>query len=146
MNSKHLVPALLCLSVSAPALAGSMALRPGLWHFSTTSEYPGTPYSAPPLDFKRCLTKKQAERPWAHLGKPGKQACTYTHAKISGNKATWTMECHESGSRMTGTGSAVASDSKHFSSVAHFLMHSGGYTMKLVATTTGQWLGASCGH
>ena len=146
MNIKRLIIILAAVIVpSVSALAGGMTLRPGLWQFSSRSEYVGTSFSSPLISYKRCLTKKQSQNPWTHMSKPGKQHCVFTHEKVVGNKATWTMECRESGSKMTGTGSAIASDPEHFSSVAQFLAHSDGETMKLKATTTGKWLSASCG-
>lgn len=76
------------------AVKGKM--KPGLYDYKMTMEMPGMPagMGGRPFAFQHCVTQKDIDEGGFAKGKdPNQQNCEVKDFKMSGNTASYTMEC-----------------------------------------------------
>lgn len=88
-----------CLSIfafSVVVFAAGPNVHDGLWEIIITMEMPGMPAGMPfggqPIKQTHCYTKKELEDNKNTVPKSNEE-CKITDYKLSGNKATWSMQC-----------------------------------------------------
>jgi len=134
------------LAVPLAGDAASTKLEPGLWETTAKTQMMGTSFSPPAQTHRSCLTREQAEHPWRQLQASKSEDCEFTNVEVSGQSASWKMECDGQGGHMIGTGKATFTDPKHMNGVVHMLMHASGQDMKVNIETQGHWVGADCSN
>lgn len=83
---KKIAIILLACPLAQPALAAQPA-QEGLWEYSVQMEMPGMP--SHPMTHRVCLSSKEMEEGPV----PKDQNCKVMNYKLSGQTATWQMEC-----------------------------------------------------
>lgn len=104
--------ALLALPLAASAAAPQ---KPGRWETTVTMEMPGM--SLPPVTTAVCLTKEDVEHPERALPKLGESGCSVSNYKVTGNTATWSMQCKTPQGSMSGKGSITYTESSYTGSM-----------------------------
>jgi hypothetical protein len=148
---KRLVIAALACSVALPAFAQDNPfagmkgkMKEGQWEYRMEmGAVPGMPpgMKMPPMTFSKCLTAKDIEQGGAgqREGKMPEQ-CKVSNMKVSGNEASYTMECTRDPKMKADVKMTFQGDS--FSMKQDILMDRGGQMMPMSQTMTGRYLGA----
>jgi hypothetical protein len=148
MKSK-LVTAL-ALAAALPALAQDNPwagmkgkIKEGMWEYKMEmGAMPGMPkgMTMPPMTFSRCLTSKDIES-GAATSKDGKmpEGCAVTNMKVSGNSATYTMECSKEPKMKADVAMQFQGDS--FTMKQDIVMDHGGQKMPMTHNMQGRYTG-----
>lgn len=143
--------AALALAVAVPALAqdnpfGAMKgkIKEGQWDYTMEmGAMPGMPagMKMPPQNFSRCLTAKDIES-GAATSRDSKmpEGCTVKNMKVSGNDASYTMECTKEPKMKADVKMAFQGDG--FTMKQDIVMDHGGQKMPMQTTMTGKYKGA----
>ena len=149
---KRLVIAALACSIALPALAQDNPfagmkgkMKEGQWEYRMEmGAVPGMPpgMKMPPMTFNKCLTSKDIEQGGAGQ-REGKmpEHCKVSNMKISGNNASYTMECTKDPKMKADVKMTFQGDS--FTMKQDVVMdRGGGQMMPMSQTMTGRYLGA----
>ena len=140
-----------CCTLAAPAIAQDNPfagmkgkIKEGMWSYTMEmGAMPGMPagMKMPPMTFNRYLTAKDIESGGA-TSKDGKmpEQCTVKNMKMSGNNATYTMECTKDPKMKSDVNMNFTGDS--FTMKQDIEMDHGGQMMKMQQTMTGKYMGA----
>lgn len=141
---KSLKCLVLSVGVSAfgVAFAGGASVQPGLWEIHDKVVMHGVPYSPPPQTYKECVTATEAKNFWRDLQHNKDKNCRYTDVKISGNRASWHMQCNGKGGATQGTATAVIDGPTRYHAASDMTSSAGGRSFKIHVETTGRRLGA----
>lgn len=96
---------LVSLFFSLSVYAAGADMKEGLWEISINMEMPGVPFAMPPIKQNHCYTKKELEDGKNAVPKSDEQ-CKVTDYKLSGNKASWAVQC-KGENAMSGTGEII---------------------------------------
>jgi hypothetical protein len=147
---KSVVAIAACL-LALPALAADNPfagmkgkMKEGMWQYTMKmGNVPGMPagMKMPPMTFSRCLTAQDIEQGGA-TQREGKmpEGCTVKNMKMSGNNASYTMECTKDPKMKSDVKLTFAGDS--FTMNQDMEMDRGGQMMKMQQTMTGKYTGA----
>jgi hypothetical protein len=149
---KHAIAVLACaLALALPALAQDNPfagmkgkMKEGQWEYRMEmGAMPGMPagMKMPPMTFSKCLTAKDIEQ--GGVGqKDGKmpEQCKVSNMKVSGNNASYTMECTRDPKMKADVKMTFQADS--FTMKQDIVMDHGGQAMPVSQTMTGKYLGA----
>ena len=145
---KKLLLAAACCTLALPALAadnpwGAMKgkMKEGQWEYTMKMTMPGMPGGGMTMPgFKQCITAAQIES--GGVGqKEGKmpEQCSVRNMKVSGNTATYTMECTKDPKMVSDVSMTFAGDS--FTMKQNTTMDQGGQKMQMVNDMTGKYVG-----
>ncbi|HEX5129570.1 MAG TPA: DUF3617 family protein [Usitatibacter sp.] len=146
---RHAVALVSCF-VALPALADDNPfagmkgkMKEGMWQYTMEmGSIPGMPQGMkmPPMNFSRCLTAQDIEKGGA-TQKEGKvpENCTVKNMKMSGNNASYTMECTKDPKMKSDVKMTFQGDS--FTMHQDIEMDRGGQMMKMTQTMTGKYTG-----
>jgi hypothetical protein len=89
--------AVLLLAAASLLLAASPDMQPGKWNVTMKMEMTGAPFPMPPITFTQCITKDDLNDPKKTVPNSSKDKsnCEVKDYKMSGNKATWRMQCKD---------------------------------------------------
>ena len=147
---KKIALAALACTVALPALAQDNPfagmkgkIKEGMWQYDMQmGAMPGMPagMKMPPMTFSRCLTAKDIES-GAATSKDGKmpEGCTVKNMKMSGNNASYTMECTKEPKMTADVKMTFAADS--FTMKQDVVMDHGGQKMPMTNNMTGKYTG-----
>ena len=142
--------AALAFAVAVPALAqdnpfASMKgkIKEGMWEYNMEmGAVPGMPagMKMPPMTFNKCLTAKDIEAGGA-TSKDNKmpEGCAVKNMKVSGNSATYTMECTKEPKMKADVAMTFAGDS--FKMKQDIVMDHQGKPMPMTHNMTGKYTG-----
>ncbi|MCE1170154.1 MAG: DUF3617 domain-containing protein [Azovibrio sp.] len=106
---KKILLTLLGLGFTLPTFAAQPA-KAGLWEYSFRMEMPGMPTQ--PMTHKVCQSAQDMEASPV----PQDDHCKLKNYKLSGNTATWQVECQgEAGEKMSGEGSVTFQNDSAYS-------------------------------
>jgi len=88
---------------AATLFAASPDMKTGKWEVTMKMDMPDAPFPMPPITFTQCITKDDLKDPKKTVPNSSKKKsdCEVKDYKMSGNKATWRMQCKDGS---TGTG------------------------------------------
>ena len=135
-------------AVSSAAFAGPFdqfkgKMKEGLYEYKMQMEIPGMPagMGKQAMTFQNCVSQKDIDQGGFGKGKEGKQPenCEVRDMKMSGNTATYTMECKgaapmKADNRITFTDNGFNMDMK-------MAMNQGGQVMNMTQKMEGRYLG-----
>lgn len=148
---KRIAFAALACSVVLPAAAQDNPfsgmkgkIKEGNWEYKMEmGAVPGMPagMKMPPMTFTKCLTAKDVES-GAVGQKDGKmpEGCTVKNMKMSGNNASYTMECTKEPKMKADVDMTFTGDG--FTMNQNIVMDHGGQKMPMQHKMTGRYLGA----
>jgi len=146
---KSLLPAaVIACSIALPLLAQDNPfagfkgkMKEGNWEYKSQMEgVPGMPAGMGAMTFNHCLTAQDVER--GGVGsKDGKMpdGCTVKNMKMSGNTASYTMECTKDPKMTVDSTITFAGDS--FNMKQKMAMNQGGQMMNMTQSMTGRYTG-----
>jgi hypothetical protein len=119
-------------------------IKEGQWEYTMEmGAIPGMPQGMkmPPMTFNKCLTAKDIESGGA-TSKEGKmpEQCSVKNMKMSGNTASYTMECTKDPKVKSDVNMTFQNDG--FVMKQDMVMDHGGQPMKMQQTMTGRYMGA----
>ena len=119
-------------------------IKEGQWEYTMEmGAIPGMPQGMkmPPMTFSKCLTAKDIESGGA-TSKEGKmpEQCSVRNMKMSGNNASYTMECTKDPKVKSDVNMTFQNDG--FVMKQDMVMDHGGQPMKMQQTMTGRYMGA----
>lgn len=147
MNRTLLAAAVAC-AIALPAAAQDNPfagfkgkIRDGNWEYKMQMEgVPGMPAGMGGMTFNRCITPNDVEGGgFANKGGKMPDGCTVKNMKMSGNTATYTMECTKE-PKMT-VDSTITFGSDSFTMKQAMDMDQGGQRMKMNSTMNGRYTG-----
>ena len=118
-------------------------MKPGLYDYKMTMEMPGMPagMGGRPFSFQHCVTEKDISEGGAIKGKdPNSKDCEIKDFKMSGNTATYNMEC-KGAHPMKGDAKITFMDNG-FNSDVKMTMNQGGQVMNVSQKMEGRLVGA----
>lgn len=118
-----LLPAVLCTA----AFADPSPMQPGLWEITSEMDMPGMPMKLPPQTVQHCYTAADLAQGQNSVPQSGDSNCKMTDYKVSGNTATWTMEC-TGPTAMHGTGTMTSTATSYSGSMHSVMQGPGGNT------------------
>jgi len=137
-----------CCTLAFPALAADNPfagmkgkMKEGQWEYTmkmTMAGLPGGSMNVP--GFKQCVTADQLEK--GGVGqKEGKmpEGCSLKNVKVSGNTATYTMECTKEPKMVSDVSMTFSGDT--FTMKQNTIMDQGGQKMTMVNDMTGKYVG-----
>ncbi len=106
MKTVVIVLAAVLVLAAAPLFAAPPLMQDGQWEISIKMEMPGMPFAMPPTTYTQCITKDDAKdaKKTVPRSPDKKNDCEVKDMKMTGNKATWTMQCKDGS---TGSGEMV---------------------------------------
>jgi hypothetical protein len=140
----------LAAALALPALAADNPfagmkgkMREGMWQYTMEmGNVPGMPQGMkmPPMTFSRCLTAQDIEQGGA-TQREGKmpEGCSVKNMKMSGNTASYTMECTKDPKMKSDVNMTFQGDG--FTMKQDMEMDRGGQMMKMQQTMTGKYTG-----
>lgn len=152
--NRSLVAALAACSLALPALAQDNPfaglkgkIREGNWEYRSQMEsMEGMPpgMKMPEMTFTQCITAKDVEK-GGFASKDGKMpdGCSVKNMKVSGNGASYTMECVKDPKMTVDSDITFGADS--FVVKQKMSMSQGGQTRKMAQTMTGRYTGPCAG-
>lgn len=140
--------ALLACAFALPALAQDNPwagmkgkIKEGQWEYTMKMQMPGMPGGGMTMPaFRQCITAKDIES--GGMGqKDGKMpdGCSVRNMRVSGNNATYTMECTKEPKMVSDVNMTFAGDS--FTMKQNTTMDQGGQKMNMVNDMTGRYVG-----
>ena len=117
-------------------------MKPGLYDYKMTMEMPNMPpgMGGRPFTFQHCVTEKDISEGGALKGKdPNSRDCEIKDFKMSGNTATYTMEC-KGQTQMKGDAKITFMDNG-FNSDVKMTMNQGGQVMNVSQKMEGRLVG-----
>jgi hypothetical protein len=137
-----------CCTLAFPALASDNPfagmkgkMKEGQWEYTMKMTMPGLPGGGMTVPgFKQCVTADQIEK--GGVGqKEGKmpEGCALKNVKVSGNTATYTMECTKEPKMVSDVSMNFSGDS--FTMKQNTIMDQGGQKMTMVNDMTGKYVG-----
>jgi hypothetical protein len=132
MKLRTLALCALVLALALPAFAAGM--KAGKWQITIQMDMPGMPMKMPPINLTRCVTQAEADKPEPPKAKKDDD-CAISDYNLTGNTATWKVECKKQ--NMTGTGKMTFS-ADSYEGENQFKMGDMAMTQKF----TGKYLGA----
>jgi hypothetical protein len=121
-------------AAAAVAQAPKSPQKPGKWQVKVETDMPGLPMKIPPVTMDVCLTEADLADPQKAVPKDAKSDCKVTDYKVTGNTATWAMDCPSQ--KMKGTGEATYSGDS-YTMVTKMKMDG----QDMSAKYSGKWLG-----
>lgn len=123
-----------CILISS---AQSQQMRPGKWEVTSTSEMTGMPMQMkiPPVTFSLCVDKQIPDKPPIAADK----SCKFSNYKLSGEVATWKMDCGGHG-KMSGEGS-IQFKGDTYTGSSILTMSMGGMSVQMKNNYSGKRLG-----
>lgn len=116
-------------------------MKEGEWEYTMKMSMPGMPGGGMAMPgFRQCVTAAQIEK--GGLGqKDGKMpdGCSIRNVKVSGNNASYTMECTKDPKMVSDVQMSFSGDS--FSMKQNTTMDQGGQKMQMVNDMTGKYVG-----
>lgn len=145
---KRLLAAAACLALAAPALAQDNPfagmkgkMKEGQWEYTMKMTMAGMPGGGMTMPaFRQCVTAAQIEK--GGVGqKEGQmpEGCSVRNMKMSGNSASYTMECTKSPKMVSDVTMTFSGDS--FTMKQNTVMDQGGQKMSMVNDMTGKYVG-----
>ena len=145
---KKLLLAAACCALASPAFAADNPfagmkgkMKEGQWEYTMKMSMPGMPGGGMTMPgFKQCISADQIEK--GGVGqKEGKmpEGCSIKNAKVSGNNATYTMECTKDPKMVSDVSMTFAGDS--FTMKQNTVMDRDGQKMTMVNDMTGKYVG-----
>lgn len=136
MKPRHLV-LFVVGSLLMIGTAYSEQMRPGKWELTSTSEMSGMPMQMkiPPITFAMCIDKQIPDKPPIAADK----TCKFSNYKVTGDTASWKMECAGHG-KMMGEGS-IQFKGDTYTGNSNLVMKMGGMSMQMKNTYSGKRLG-----
>lgn len=145
---KKLLLAAACCALASPAIAADNPfagmkgkMKEGQWEYTMKMSMPGMPGGGMTMPgFKQCISADQIEK--GGVGqKEGKmpEGCSIKNAKVSGNNATYTMECTKDPKMVSDVSMTFAGDS--FTMKQNTVMDRDGQKMTMVNDMTGKYVG-----
>lgn len=135
----------LILAVALPSLGTAFAagttIKPGLWEIHNKVAMHGAPYTPSSQTVKKCITAQEAKHFWHDLSNNKDKHCRLSDVNISGDRASWRMQCTGVGGQMHGKALAVIDNPTHYHASSDMTSTSGGATMKIHVETQGHRLG-----
>jgi hypothetical protein len=132
MKMRTLALCALAFALALPTFASPM--KAGKWQITIQMDMPNMPMKMPPMTMTRCVTQAEADKPEPPKAKKDDD-CAISDYKLTGNTATWKVECKKQ--NMTGTGQMTFS-ADSYEGVNQFKMNDVEMTQKF----TGKYLGA----
>ena len=132
----HPVAAVAFAAASGLALAAPV-IQPGLWEITARMEMPGMPAGAGQHTSQICYRPGDVQD--AAKTVPTDKNCEVKDYKLSGNTASWRMECRGE-TQMTGTGTFTYAGSS-YSGTTKFTMKQGGRTMNMSQSYSAKRIG-----
>lgn len=140
--------ALVACAFAVPALAQDNPwsgmkgkIKEGQWEYTMKMQMPGMPGGGMTMPaFRQCVTAAQVES--GGMGqKDGKMpdGCSVKNMKVSGNNASYTMECTKDPKMVSDVNMTFAGDS--FTMKQNTTMDQGGQKMNVVNDMTGKYVG-----
>lgn len=83
---------LLAAGVAAEAGGGPPPMQPGLWEITVRIDMQGTPVREATQTLRHCYTHRELEDGRNALPRAG-PGCEVADYRLSGNRATWTLQC-----------------------------------------------------
>jgi hypothetical protein len=147
-----------------------LAIRPGSWEGTLTTQRSGSPSIPPELlarispeqqatleaqikaresqgpqttARKQCIAKEDLQKPLTFGD--DRASCRRTVVNASSTKQEYRIECTNAGIKATGTVRVEAIDPEHIKFTSLITSGDGSHTMKINTTGTGKWVGAECG-
>ena len=122
-----------CMQISS----SQAQMRSGKWEVSSTTEMSGMPMQMkiPPVTFSMCIDKQPPDKPPIAADK----SCKFSNYKVTGDAATWKMECEGHG-KMSGEGSILFKGDT-YTGASSMVMQMGGMSMQMKNTYSGKRLG-----
>lgn len=135
--------ALPTLAADNPFAGMKGKMKEGMWQYSMEmGNVPGMPagMKMPAMTFSRCLTAQDIEQGGA-TQREGKmpEGCSVKNMKMSGNNASYTMECTKDPKMKADVKMTFAGDG--FTMNQDMQMDHGGQMMKMQQTMTGKYTG-----
>ena len=135
--------ALPALAADNPFAGMKGKMKEGMWQYTMEmGNVPGMPQGMkmPPMTFSRCLTAADIEKGGA-TQREGKmpENCTVKNMKMSGNNASYTMECTKDPKMKSDVNMTFQGDG--FTMKQDMEMDHGGQMMKMQQTMTGKYTG-----
>ena len=135
--------ALPALAADNPFAGMKGKMKEGMWQYSMEmGNVPGMPagMKMPAMTFSRCLTAQDIEQGGA-TQREGKmpEGCSVKNMKMSGNNASYTMECTKDPKMKADVKMTFAGDG--FTMNQDMQMDHGGQMMKMQQTMTGKYTG-----
>lgn len=95
---------LVAVALLVPTLAfAAPEVKEGQWEYDVSMDIPGMQVKMTPMKHMQCVTKKDL----VPTPPQGRAQCKNVSQKVSGNTATWTMQCKEGDTKMEGHGTAT---------------------------------------
>ena len=130
--------ALSIVLVAASGLAqAAPVIQAGLWEVTARMEMPGMPAGAGQHTTQICYRPSDVAD--ASKTVPKNKNCEVKDYKLSGNTASWRMECHGE-TEMTGTGTFTYAGNS-YSGTTKFVMKQGGRTMNMAQSYSARRIG-----
>jgi len=135
MTIRNVLPLVL---VAASGLAqAAPVIQPGLWEISTRMEMPGLPAGAGQHVTQICYRPGDVQD--ASKTVPKDKNCEVKDYQLTGNTASWRMECRGE-TEMTGTGTFTYAGNS-YSGTTKFAMKQGGRTMNMTQSYSARRIG-----
>ena len=132
----HIVAAAL-LAAGATAAQAAPVINPGLWEITTRMDMPGMPASMGQHASQICYRPSDVQD--AARTVPKDRNCDIKDYKLSGNTASWRMECRGE-TQMSGSGTFTYSGNS-YSGSTELSMKQGGRTMNMKQTYSARRIG-----
>jgi hypothetical protein len=130
-------PLIAMLAVIGTEAHAAPVINPGLWEISTRIQMPGMPSGIPPQTVQVCYRASDVQD--AAKTVPKDKNCDLKDYKLSGNTASWRIECRGE-TQMSGSGSFTYAGNS-YSGTAKFVMKQGGQTMQMSQSYSARRLG-----
>lgn len=112
-------------------------MQPGLWEITTRMDMPGMPAGMGQHTVQVCYRPNDVED--ASKTVPKDKNCDIKDYKLSGNTASWRIECRGE-TQMTGSGTFTYSGDS-YSGTSKFVMKTGGETMNMAQSYSARRVG-----
>jgi len=129
-------------TASAGSAVAATTMKPGLWEITVQTEMPGMPVKQPPVTMRQCYKPEDVKDPQRMI--PRQQdagfKCDTRDYKMSGDTATWNLQCSGQGMSMNGKGS-MTMKGESYSGSSVMEMKTAGQNMKMSQNMRGKWVG-----
>lgn len=119
-----------CFSLIASS-SWALDFNPGKYEISSRVEMPGMPGAIPPQTMTQCMTDKDI----VPISNSDIQGCKLSDVKQTETSVSWTMQCHQQGQNINGTGKVIYhGDTFEGTIITNLGPDSGNMTMTTVIT------------
>jgi len=127
------------LVAAVPPASAAPNVHEGLWEYEIKTEMPGAPMQIPPQKSTQCVTGKDLV-PKPPPAQPGSE-CKNTRSQVSGDTATWSVQCQQRAVTVQSTGSVTYKGDSMRGTIRTTMNMGGGQTHTSVSTISGKRVG-----